>query len=147
MTTVLKTLPPPQTTNHRQNHRRERPGARTRRTLSRKNEILYDCTEGLFDARDSSVFLPSDRSRPSPLLRQSFDQSWARWKAREAEAAAVAAAVKAQAHLREMDKLQQEQQRLRALFGGDELDDDVSLIPAMLNVMVRLFGDIDYPDP
>jgi len=145
---VLKTLPPPQTNNHRQNRRRERPGSRTRRTLSRKNAILYDCTEGLFDALDSTVLLPSDRSRPSPLLRQSFDQSWARWKAREAEeAAALRVREQEQAQMKEMDMLQQEQQRLRALFGGDELDDDVSLIPAMLNVMMCLFGDIDYSDP
>jgi hypothetical protein len=44
-----------------------------------------------------------------------------------------------------MDKLQQEQERQR-LFGGDG-DDDGSLCIAMLDVVVRLFGDIDYTDP
>ena len=41
--------------------------------------------------------------------------------------------------------LAQEQQRL---FGGD-IDDDVSLDlkPAMLEVVMRLWGDIDYMDP
>ena len=81
--------------------------------------------------------LPSDKTRPSPLFRQNFDQSWQRWKARQAEEKALA----------EMDKLQLEQEQLR-LFGGD-VDDDVSLDlkPAMLSVVMRLFGDIDYIDP
>ena len=123
------------TPHHRQNRRRERPGSRTRRTITRKASIQYDCAEGLLDARDSSVPLPSDKARPSPLLRQNFDQSWQRWKARQAEEKAVAV----------MDKMQQEQQRL---FGGDFGDDDVSLIPAMLGVLERLFdGDLDYIDP
>jgi len=93
--------------------------------------------EGLVDARDTEVCLPSDKSRPSPLLRQNFDQNWQRWKARQAEEKALA----------EMDKMQLEQQQFM-LFGG-ELGDDVSLIPdtAMLDVVVGLFGDIDYIDP
>lgn len=79
--------------------------------------------------------LPSDRTRPSPLFRQNFDQSWQRWKEREAEEKALA----------EMDKMQLEQEQL-LLFGGD-IDDDVSLCPAMLSVVMGLFGDIDYVDP
>ncbi len=125
------------TPHHRQNRRRERPGSRTRRTITRKANVQYDVHEGLLDARDAEVYLPSDKSRPSPLLRQNFDQSWQRWKARQAEEKALA----------EMDKMQFEQQQLM-LFGG-ELGDDVSLIPdtAMLDVVVGLFGDIDYIDP
>jgi hypothetical protein len=91
--------------------------------------------EGLEYARDINVPLPSDKTRPSPLLRQNFDQSWQRWKAREAEEQALA----------EMEKMQLEQEQQR-LFGG-EVDDDVSLCPSMLNVVLHLFGDIDYIDP
>jgi hypothetical protein len=89
------------------------------------------------DALDTSVPLPSDKTKPSPLLRQNFDQSWQRWKARQAE----------ERELAEMDKLQLEQEQQR-LFGGD-VDDDVSLDlkPAMLSVVMCLFGDIDYIDP
>ena len=125
------------TPHHRQNRRRERPGSRTRRTITRKANIQYDTREGIMDAFDTSVPLPSDKTRPSPLLRQNFDQSWQRWKARQAE----------ERELAEMDKLQLEQEQQR-LFGGD-VDDDVSLDlkPAMLSVVMRLFGDIDYIDP
>jgi hypothetical protein len=119
---------------HRPNRRRERPGSRARRTLtlSRKANSHFDCAEGLHDALDTSVALPSDKPCPSPLLRQNFDQSWQRWKARQVEE-------------REEDKALQEQLRL---FGGD-LDEDVSAIPdaTMLDVVLRLFGDIDYVDP
>lgn len=123
------------TPHHRQNRRRERPGSRTRRTITRKSNIQIDFVEGLLDARDTSVPLPSDKTRPSPLLRQNFDQSWQKWKAREAEEKALA----------EMDKLQLEREQQR-LFGG-EVDDDVSLCPSMLRVVFNLFGDIDYIDP
>jgi hypothetical protein len=44
-----------------------------------------------------------------------------------------------------MDKMQLEREQQR-LFGG-EVDDDVSLCPSMLNVVLCLFGDIDYIDP
>jgi hypothetical protein len=57
-----------------------------------------------------------------------------RWKLRHAEEAQA-----------EMDRLQLEQERQR-LFGGDG-DDDGSLCLAMLDVVMRLFGDIDYTDP
>jgi hypothetical protein len=125
------------TPHHRQNRRRERPGSRTRRTITRKPSVQYDCAEGLLDARDNSVPLPSDKARPSPLLRQNFDQSWQCWKARQAEEKAIAV----------MDNVQLEQEQQR-LFGGDFGDDDVSLIPAMLGVLERLFdGDLDYIDP
>ncbi|PMD58206.1 uncharacterized protein K444DRAFT_439546 [Hyaloscypha bicolor E] len=100
------------TPHHRQNRRRERPGSRTRRTITRKSNVQFDCAEGLEYARDTSVPLPSDITRPSPLLRQNFDQSWQRWKAREAEERTLA----------EMDKMQLEQEQQR-LFGG-EVDDD-----------------------
>lgn len=121
--------------HHRQNRRRERPGSRTRRNVPRKVNSQNDFSEGILDARDDNVPLPSDRTRPSPILRQNFDQSWQRWKAREAEEKA----------LTEMDRMQLEQERM---FGGD-VGDDVSLIPdtAMLDVVMSLFGDIDYIDP
>ena len=127
------------TPHHRQNRRRERPGSRTRRTISRKSivqsNIRDDCEQGILDARDSTVPLPSDKAKPSPLLRQNFDQSWKRWKVRQAEEAAQA----------ELSKLQLEQERV-LLFGG-EVDDDVSLCEPMLRVVMSLFGDIDYTDP
>ena len=123
------------TPHQRQNRRRERPGSRARRTITRKSNIQYDCAEGLLDARDKGVLLPSDKARPSPLLRQNFDQSWQRWRTRQAEEKALV----------EMDRLQLEREQQR-LFGGD-VDDDVSLIPAMLGVLESLFGGIDYIDP
>ena len=92
--------------------------------------------EGLLDALDITVPLPSDKSRPSPLMRQTWDQSWHKWQARQAEERALA----------EMDKLQLEMEQQRLLFGG-EVTDDVSLCEEMLNVMISLFGDIDYVDP
>jgi hypothetical protein len=120
---------------HRQNRRRERPGSRTRHALSRKEAIQYDCAEGLAIARDATVLLPFENSKPSPLRRQTFDQSWQRWKAREAEQ-------KLQAETEKME-LENEQRRL---FGG-EIDDDVSLCRAMLDVVRYLFGGLDYIDP
>jgi hypothetical protein len=127
--------------HHRQNRRRERPGSRARRTIARKVNIQYDCCEGLLDAHDPDVSLPSDKPHPSPLLRQNFDRSWQRWKARQAEEMALA----------EMDTMQLLEEEQRRLFGSDVADDidDVSLIPdhAMLGVVLNLFGDIDYIDP
>jgi hypothetical protein len=74
-------------------------------------------------------------------LRQNFDRSWQRWKARQAEEMALA----------EMDTMQLLEEEQRRLFGSDVADDidDVSLIPdhAMLGVVLNLFGDIDYIDP
>lgn len=126
------------TPHHRQNRRRERPGSRTRRSAARKSVIQsnlrHDCDQGILDARDSSLPLPSDRAKPSPLLRQNFDQSWQRWKARQAEEKALA----------DMDTMRLQQELL--LFGGD-VDDDVSLCEPMLRVVMNLFGDIDYTDP
>ncbi|KAF4637908.1 hypothetical protein G7Y89_g170 [Cudoniella acicularis] len=124
------------TPHHRQNRRRERPGSRTRRTITRKANIQQEFAEGFIDAYDTSVSLPSDRARPSPLLRENFHQNWQRWKEREAEEKALA----------EMDKMQLEQEQQR-LYGGD-ISDDVSLCSAMRDVVMFLFGgDIDYIDP
>lgn len=106
--------------------------------MSRKNNLQYDCHEGLVDAKDPTVYLPSDKCKPSPLLHQNYTQSWQRWKAREAEEKA----------LQEMEIRRMEQEQ-RRLFGGD-VDDDVSfdlLCPAMLEVVFALWGDIDYTDP
>ena len=124
--------------HHRPNRRRERPGSRQRRSIDRKASIHRDSVEGIRDALDPSVRLLSDRARPSPLFLQSFDQTWRRWKARQAEE-------EARAEL-EKHRLQLKKEQLR-LFGG-EVDDDVSLfISEMLDVVLRLFGDIDYTDP
>ena len=124
--------------HHRANRRRERPGSRARRAVARKGNIQAELSEGLLDARDNSIYLPSDRPHPSPLLRQSFDQSWQRWRAREADQTRKAMSTN-------MELIVEEQQRM---FGEDN-DDDLSfdLKPAMLDVVVRLFGDIDYTDP
>ncbi|KUJ21108.1 uncharacterized protein LY89DRAFT_547987, partial [Mollisia scopiformis] len=122
--------------HHRQNRRRERPGSRTRRSMNRKANAPFDYTDSLLDARDASVYLPSDKAKPSPLLRQNFDQSWQRWQARKAEEKALA----------EMDmrQLEIEQQRLF----GEDVDDEVSIPDeAMLGVVFGLFGDLDYIDP
>jgi hypothetical protein len=123
------------TTTLRQNRRRERPGSRTRHTISRKTNVLDDCNEGCPDSRDADPLPPSSKAIPRPLFRQDFDQCWQRWKLRQAEEEAQT----------EMDRLllEQEQQRL---FGGDS-GDDGSLCLAMLDVVMRLFGDIDYTDP
>ncbi|CAG8975583.1 hypothetical protein HYALB_00006790 [Hymenoscyphus albidus] len=105
------------TPHHRQNRRRERPGSRTRRTVTRKANIQAEFTEGYLDAYDSSVSLPSDRARPSPLLRESVHLSWQRWKEREAEEKE-----KALADVARMQELEREQQRL---YGGDISDDEL----------------------
>ncbi|KAL3419356.1 hypothetical protein PVAG01_09578 [Phlyctema vagabunda] len=122
--------------HHRQNRRRERPGSRTRRTLSRRSAVQHAYDEGIAEARDLSLYLPSDKSKPSPLLRLNFDQSWQRWKLREAEEMALA----------ELDRLHRERERCR-LFGGEVDELDVSLCEPMLGVLMSLFGDIDYTDP
>jgi hypothetical protein len=90
------------TPHHRQNRRRERPGSRIRRTISRKCNALYDCNEGCPDSRDVDPLLPSSKANPRPLLRQDFDQYWQRWKLRHAEEAQA-----------EMDRLHLEQDRQR----------------------------------
>ena len=96
---------------------------------------LDDFEGAILDAHDPTIYLPSDRNKVSPALRQTFDQSWQRWKSREAEEAALV----------EMDKLQLEQEQIK-LFGGN-VGDDVSLCEPMLRVLSYLFGDIDYTDP
>lgn len=119
----------------RQNRRRERPGARSRHSLARKEGIQHDLADGISTARDSTVVLPFEYAKPSPMLRQNFDQSWMRWKARDA-----------QQKLKDEKARQELENEQRRLFGGD-VDDDVSLLPAMLDVVVFLWGDIDYTDP
>ncbi|PBP22725.1 hypothetical protein BUE80_DR006396 [Diplocarpon rosae] len=102
------------TPHHRQNRRRERPGSRTRRTIPRKADIAYDLHEGLLDARDAEYYIPTDKTRPSPLLRQNFNQSWQRWQARKAE----------EKVLSKVDMTQSEKEQLMR-FGG-ELGDDAA---------------------
>ena len=123
------------TIHHHQKRRRERPGSRTRRTISCKRSTHYDCNEGCPDARDVNPLLPSSKANPRPLVRQDFDQCSQHWKFRQAEEEAQAG----------VDRLQLEQEEQR-VFGGD-VDDDESLCLAMLDVVICLFGDIDYTDP
>ncbi|ATZ54576.1 hypothetical protein BCIN_10g05670 [Botrytis cinerea B05.10] len=150
--------------HHRQNRRRERPGSRARRTISRKSALATDLNEGILEARDSDFYIPNHRpgSGPSPILRQSFDQSWMRWKARQA-AELEHLAIKQNMRQLEMERQTmvreakgREEEELgkmqRRLFGGEEDDEDVScdidLCPAMLDVVMRLFdGEVDYLDP
>ncbi|CZT49785.1 uncharacterized protein RSE6_10675 [Rhynchosporium secalis] len=110
------------TPNHRQNRRRERPGSRTRRTITRKASVHFDLHEGIIDAHDAEIYLPSYRAKPSPLLRQNFDQNWQRWKARQAEEKAVA----------EMDRFQAEKEQL-LLFGGELGDDELYRLGILYN--------------
>jgi hypothetical protein len=132
--------------HHRQNRRRERPGSRSRRAVPRKSLLqesilIQDAIDGAYDSRDATLAQPHIKTTPSPLLRQSFDQSWEKWKAREAQQ-------KAQAKLEKTlqnDMTQLELEQLQ-LFGGD-VGDDVSLCESMLQVVFHLFGGIDYADP
>ncbi|KAE8451949.1 hypothetical protein EG329_002113 [Mollisiaceae sp. DMI_Dod_QoI] len=80
--------------------------------MNRKANASFDYTDAVLDARDASVYLPSDKARPSPLLRQNFDQSWQRWQAKKAEERALV----------EMDRIQLELDQQR-LFGEDVGDD------------------------
>ncbi|CAD6442837.1 413a80c5-d44e-40e1-9bf3-c33b4eb519a6 [Sclerotinia trifoliorum] len=149
---------------HRQNRRRERPGSRARRSISRKTALATDLNEGILEARDSDFYIPNHRpgNGASPLLRQNFDQSWMRWKARqtaELEMLAMKQNMKQlemerQMMIGEMKRREEEElgKMQRRLFGGDDDDDDVScdidLCPAMLDVVLRLFdGEVDYLDP
>ncbi|PQE12961.1 hypothetical protein CJF30_00002847 [Rutstroemia sp. NJR-2017a BBW] len=125
--------------HHRKNRRRERPGSRARRSLSRKESLQSEVSEGLLEARDATLRLPSNRSRPSPVLRQNWEQSAARWRAREME-----------------EKIAEMVREQRRMFGGegegegediDGVGEDVDLCPAMLEVVLRLWGDVDYADP
>ena len=127
------------TPSHRQNRRRERPGSRTRRGITRKSAMQAEFAEGLIDAFDVDLRLPSDQSNPSPLLRHNFDNAWQKWKAREDEQK-LKREVKARDSMVELER-----EQLR--FFGGEVDDDVSLFAPMLNVVWRLWGDIDYIDP
>ena len=113
----------------RKNRRRERPGSRTRRALTRRANIQYDFYEGVLDAQDAEVPLPSDNVRPYLLLYRNFDRSWQHWKARQAEEKAL---------------IQSEHERLQF-----EVGDVATLIPddAIRAVVLSLFGDIDYIDP
>lgn len=139
----------------RTNRRRQRPGSRTRRGLSNKQAISQEIASGLCVARDPSVRLPQIGTA-SPLLRQSFELSWARWKLLSASAEAEAKALRQVAEFQAKEaseclkRSQEEAGGLRRMFGGDETDteddDDVSLCLCMLGVVTYLFGDIDYDD-
>jgi len=108
--------------------------------LTRGKANLHESyTEDFSIAYSPEIPLPSDRARPSPLLRQNFDQSWQRWKCRQ------------QAEEREKALKMQEQFRTFHYVDGTgsegELDDydddeDVSAIPKenMERVLRLLFG-------
>ncbi|KAB8296901.1 hypothetical protein EYC80_002310 [Monilinia laxa] len=122
--------------HHRQNRRRERPGSRARRAISRKSVLATDVNEGILEARDSTFYIPNHRpgNGPSPILRQNFDQSWIRWKARQAAELEMLAMKEnmrqlemeremmvGEAKMREEKELERIQRRL---FGGEEDDED-----------------------
>jgi tetrahydromethanopterin S-methyltransferase subunit G len=90
-----------------------------------RESIQHDFDEGITVARDCSLWLPSEK------YPQCTCDCW-----RE-----------------ENDRLDQEDEQCQMfvdeqfrLFGGD-VGDDVSLLPAMLEVVRFLWGDIDYIDP
>jgi hypothetical protein len=120
------------TTERRSNKRRERPGSRARDTILSKAATATKTA--LTVVTSAHAILPPSQVNPPAQLHQDFHQCWQRWKSRDAEKKALV----------EPDKLQLEQER--RLFGEDA-DDDGSLCPAMLDVVIRLFGDIDYTDP
>lgn len=120
----------------RTNRRRERPGARARRALSRKSALSNDISEG-FDIAYSPAKLPQGYpSSKRPYAHQ--DSYWG-----QKERAEIQEEYQAMLE-RERIELEMEQRRF---FGGDEADDDVSLLPAMLDVVHFLWGGIDYVDP
>lgn len=123
-----------------------------RRSLPRKAPHIFsvDVADGVEVARDSSIALPFEYAQPSPLRRRTFEQSWQIWKAREASAQADRDAEIEAQRFREREseskRREMESEQCR-LFGGD-VGDDVSLCPAMLDVVRFLFGgEIDYDDP
>jgi hypothetical protein len=82
-----------------------------------RESLEHDFEEGISVARDCSLWLPSETY---PRCSCYF------WQAEN-----------------DRELLEDEQFRL---FGGD-VGDDVSLLPAMLEVVRFLWGDIDYVDP
>jgi hypothetical protein len=113
---------------HRKNRRRERPGARTRKALSTRENFQQEYTEGRDIANDRTFQLPTEQYLPCScsICKCEREYDWAQMRKED-----------------EIDELENEQRRL---FGGD-VGDDVSLLPAMLDVVRFLWGDIDYTDP
>lgn len=126
---VLPPSPP-----ERKNRRRERPGARARRALNRKYALSSEISEGINLALSSTV-LPTTSNLP----RCSCEDELRRAKETEEVMYEYQAMLD-----RERAEVKLEQRRF---FGGDEADDDVSLLPAMLDVVHFLWGGIDYTDP
>jgi hypothetical protein len=122
---------------HRQNRRRERPGARKRHALAHKESISAELEDGYLLARDSTLSFPYEHK--TPPLRQNYDRSWQRWKARETEQRVR----EEEDRQRRVKEMAEEQLRM---FGG-EVQDDVSLCLSMLGVVYSLWGDVDYTDP
>lgn len=116
---------------HRQNRRRERPGARKRHALALKEGLAHELAEGMSLAYDYTI--PVFTGARGSVLQQNYDRNWRAWKTREAEQRAV-------------DKQRRDNESYLRLFGGD-VDDDVSLCKNMLGVVFSLWGDIDYTDP
>jgi hypothetical protein len=128
--------------------RRLRPGMHERRSMTwtrKGQDARHDVVESASLAQDPSVLLPTDWAKPSPLRRQTFDQSWMRWKAREAEEKEKENLARAQE--KEIGReIEREELEMRKMFGGD-VGDDVSLCGPMMDVVRFLFeGEIDYID-
>jgi hypothetical protein len=108
---------------HRPNRRRQRPGSCSRRVIT---HIQGTAPGGIYDTRDVRLYL-SSKATPSDL-QQSLDCNCVKFTATDAG---------------EDEQLEQERRRL---FGG-VVGDDISLCGSMLEVVLHLFGGLDYADP
>lgn len=93
--------------------------------------------------------MPTYAPSPSPLLRQSFDASWMRWKARGNSISTTSSSGLSEG----IDTWGEQALKMeeRRIFGGGVEDDieelGLDLCPAMLDVVKFLWGDVDYTDP
>ncbi|KAA8568674.1 hypothetical protein EYC84_007679 [Monilinia fructicola] len=116
--------------HHRQNRRRERPGSRARRTISRKAVLATDVWIR-WKARQAAELEMLAMKENMRQLEMEREMMVGEAKVREEK---------------ELERIQ------RRLFGGEEDDEavscDIDLCPAMLDVVMRLFdGEVDYLDP
>lgn len=134
----------------RRNRRRERPGSRARNASQSPpapSPVNFSAVHTV-DHQHCSTYRPS----PSPLLRQSFDAAWSRWKARENSISASSSASGDWAWSNGYGSwgakgYAEKEIEERRIFGGEEEDIiGLDLCPAMLDVVKFLWGDVDYTD-
>lgn len=113
--------------HNRPNRRRARPGSRARHVLPRKDDIYDSLKEKSSQDNKACAHSSSDQAKPSPALQQNLEQIEAEAGQEEAAGAMLAA------------------ERVR-IYGG-YIDDMMSLCEPMLQVILSLFGSIDYVDP